>query len=415
MRALLTSLVFLITACAPRGGNSDKLVSVNIIDQNGFSESISDAHRLTKYASVDYLKPQTYQKVLRVYRTDKSGNNKAVITSYHPNGQIRQYLEAENSRARGIYREWHNNGSPKIEGAVVGGIGDLTDEAQQTWLFDGTNRAWNENKQLEAEITYAKGLLHGKATHYHSSGAVWKEMNYQSGEADGTVMVYLPNGTLLQKTDYHHGVPHGKSLRYWSNSQIASDETYDDGLLNHATYWSKTSEQVASIEAGNGQRALFGKDYLQELHTYRNGIAEGEVTVFEAKDQIARRYAVLEGSKHGEEVFYYPSGKRKLSIHWVRGNINGEVNSWYPSGTQESRREMSQNQREGISSAWYGDGSLMLIEEYSSDHLVRGEYHRKGASEIASKVTNGHGEAFLFDENGIFLQKILYQDGQPVR
>ena len=94
--------------------------------------------------------------------------------------------------------------------------------------------------------------------------------------------------------------------------------------------------------------------------------------------------------KDGEEIIYYERpllGRvprtdeemvAKVLITWRAGEMQGLVKSWYPSGQLESQREMAQNRRSGTSMAWYGDGSLMLIEEYCDDKLVRGDYFGRG-------------------------------------
>jgi antitoxin component YwqK of YwqJK toxin-antitoxin module len=68
-----------------------------------------------KMKSIDYLKPQPYQKVLRVFNKRKNANDFSIITSYHSNGNLFQYLEVEKARAKGNYREWFPNGSQKIQ------------------------------------------------------------------------------------------------------------------------------------------------------------------------------------------------------------------------------------------------------------------------------------------------------------
>ena len=169
---LILSAVFLIASgcqnyyssaiCKPR------LVSINIIDRNDFSETINNPDRLSTYDKVDFNEPQPYDKVLRVYSRDEEGNIKAYLNTYHPNGLPKQYLEVVNSRAYGTYKEWYPNGAQKIEAFVVGGEADIIDGSEKTWLFDGDCKAWNEKKELEAIIPYSKGEI-GRKSHLLSS------------------------------------------------------------------------------------------------------------------------------------------------------------------------------------------------------------------------------------------------------
>ena len=118
----------LLCACHP-AKQEENLVLIQIQDRNGLSETISNPDRLVTYDKIDFLSSQPYQKVLRVFR--KEGQNRSVITTYHPNGSTWQLLEAKEMRAFGTFREWFPNGAKKIEATVIGGSADLTPGAQE--------------------------------------------------------------------------------------------------------------------------------------------------------------------------------------------------------------------------------------------------------------------------------------------
>src|SRR5690606_28139013 len=119
---LLVSLI----GCRPQQKEAKPtLISINIIDENGLTETISNAERLKRFENTDFLASQPYQKVSRVYSRNAEGDICAYITSYHSNGGAKQYLEVVNGRAFGVYREWHFNGILKIDAIVIGGSGDL--------------------------------------------------------------------------------------------------------------------------------------------------------------------------------------------------------------------------------------------------------------------------------------------------
>lgn len=418
-------LILLLAFCESCGWHSEKnkepvLTSINIIDREGFTETISGSERLGQYQDVDFLKDQPYQKVLRIYSRDQCGDVKAYITSYHPNGQPKQYLEVLNNRAFGTYREWYQNGFLKLEAFVIGGTADIHTAAQQSWLFEGEAKAWNENGGLQACILYAKGELQGYSTYYHCNGKIWKRIPYDKNLTEGRSEVYLEDGQLFQSTDYYKGKKQGESIRYWSCNKIAADEKFCDGLLMEGRYYDLQGNLQASIVEGTGYRALFGKDSLGELHEYHGGLLDGEVKIFGTNCALVRINHLKNDIKHGEEIEYYEtvSSKQaprpKLSINWAEGKIQGVVRTWYPNGVQESQREISNNMKSGMATAWYRDGSLMLIEEYDRDKLMKGEYYRKGDSHPISEINGGKGLATLFDSEGSFLRKIDYNNSAPV-
>ncbi len=401
------------------GDGSPCLKSINIVDRNGFSETVSVPERLEQYERVNFLAPQPYQKVLRVYSRNQLGENYAEITSYHPNGQIKQYLEVVNNRASGSYKEWYVNGSLKLQATIVGGDPDINTASEKTWLFDGCSKAWDEEGRLLAEIPYVKGELNGLSIYYHPSGALWKKVPFERNQTHGVSETYLVTGETLQTTEYSRGVKNGRSLRFWHSQGTASDEEYVNGLLLKGLYYDICGNLIATIENGNGFRATFGKDSINELQEYRNGLMVGELKVYDTEGRLIKIYHVKNDLKHGEEDIFNPQPNAKgelyprLLINWYEGKIQGTVKTWYDNGVLESQREMSNNTKNGVSTAWYSDGSLMLIEEYDRDKIVKGEYFKCNEKIPVSQIKAGNGVATLFDADGNFLRKVEYYNGRP--
>lgn len=394
------------------------LASVHIVDRNGISEAITNKERLNQYLNVDFLSPQPYQKVLRIYTRDINGNLKAQVNSYHENGNPMQYLEVMNGRALGKYQEWHANGLMSISTKIIGGEPDVSMSAQKTWLFDDVSYAWNENGCLIAEIPYSQGVLEGLSVDYHANGQVWKRTAYSKNKLDGLSEIYKMNGELLQQTTYVQGSKHGPSYRFWGGNQLASQEEYFQNRLVTGCYFDKSGALISEVQNGTGFRAIFGKDSLYELQEYRQGVLEGEVRVYTPQGKLLRVYSMKKDLKHGEEIQYFEESclenlQPHLSIQWYEGNVQGISRSWYSNGNQESQKEMAKNAKNGVATAWYRDGNLMMIEEYESNKLVRGDYYRKGERIPVTQVIEGGGTATIFDEHGHFVKKISYSRGKP--
>jgi len=416
----ISLLLFLVGCRAPMSqASTEKMVSINIIDRNGMSETISSKDRIAAFQETDFLAPQPYQKVLRVYGRDKGGNTHSVITSYHPNGQIKQSLEGVNNRAYGKYREWFANGQQKIACDVIGGIADINSQAEQSWLFDGCNRAWDEDGTLQAEIYYSKGSLEGSSYYYHNNGEVWKHLPYSKNSLHGTFTTYLDDGSIFQTIEYKNGLKEGPATRFWKGGQVAYEENYVNNSLTSGSYFDLQGSLVAEIVDGNGFRAIFGKEQLTELHEYTKGKQAGLVKIFDGYNRLIRSYSIIDGEKHGQEIDYYSTRageplQQKLLITWNHGLLQGAVQSWYPNGNLESRKEMSHNKKNGILSAWYENGALMLVEEYENDRLIKGQYYRMDDQDPISHVKRGEGVATLFSPEGIFSKKVTYHDGKPL-
>ena len=394
-----------------------KLKSICLIDRNSISETISHVERIKQYEQVNFQCSQPYQKVLRIYHRDQNGDIHALINSYYPNGQPKQFLEVVNSRACGVYKEWHENGVHKLDAFVIGGEPDIGPSAENSWLFDGCTYSWNDEDILLAVIPYEKGALQGESLYYHLNGNLWKKVPFCDDEIHGSFGIYLETGELLQQINYCKGKKSGSSCRYWSPGQFACKEEYNDDLLIQGLYYSSTGTLISEIHEGDGYKAIFGKTGISELQEYRKGIQEGIVQVFDQNKNLIRKYYVKNNCKHGEDIEYddHPSRRErsKLLITWYEGKIQGIVKTWYDNGVQESKREMSNNAKNGISTAWYRDGSLMLLEEYEHNKLLKGEYYSRAEKQPISIVREGKGVATLFDSEGNFLKKINYDKGIP--
>ncbi len=420
---ILLCLLFFTLTAAKRGQNRKNrilpLTSIHIVDRNGFAETISNKERLNQYQNTNFLKPQPYQKVLRIYARSSSGNLRSVITTYHENGNVKQFLEVLNARAHGKYYEWHENGSMSVMTQVIGGTPDVTPMAERSWLFDGLSCAWDEEGNLMAEIPYCQGSIEGTAVHYHKNGQIWKAIPYSKNQADGLVQIFKSDGELLQQIHYVQGQRQGYSWRYWDCDHLASQEEYNCGKLVNGQYFDQQGNVVGEVKQGNGYRAVFGKTHIQELQEYVDGVLEGEVKVFNAEGRLKRIYHVKNGIKHGEEIEYYDrltaalTPQPKLSFHWYEGKVQGLAKTWYTNGNQESQKEMAKNAKNGVLTAWYRDGNLMMMEEYEDDKLTRGDYFKKGERSPVSQVNQGKGLATIFDADGYFVQKINYFNGKP--
>ena len=171
---LLSAIAIWTTSCAAQKNRQvvvyeePYLTGISFIDRNGLSETINNPERLEQYDNVDFFTAQPYQKVLHIFSRDVCGNIPSHIFSYHENGTLRQYLEIVNGRACGTYQEWHPNGALRISAKVIEGAGDIVENSQRSWIFDGTCEVWDENGTLIAQLSYNKGAQEGIAKYYHS-------------------------------------------------------------------------------------------------------------------------------------------------------------------------------------------------------------------------------------------------------
>lgn len=415
-------LGLLVAGCAGKyaSNSQGELSTIQIIDRNGFNETINNPDRLAMLQKNDFLTAQPYQKVVRIYKRNKEGKNIGKLTTYHENGGPWQYLETINSRANGEYKEWYQNGSLRMVATVVEGVGDLTPQAQTSWRFHGKSRVWNEEGVLIAEIAYDKGLLEDQSVYYHTNGQISKIIPYRLNRIEGAIEIFNKEGGLIGTTQYSNGQKDGVSSFKGSDHIPPREEEYEGGKLVRGKYWDFSSNLIAEIEGGDGHKPIFENGSIKIEHEFKKGLPEGEVRVYKENGALDSIYHVQDGQKHGEEWCYFDleqTGKAPqpmLHIHWQNDEVHGMVRTWYQNGVLESEKEMAHNKKHGVLLAWYEDGNLMIVEEYENDTLINGKYLKKGEDLPVSRVVEGTGYATLFDKEGNFIRKIEYRKGNPI-
>jgi antitoxin component YwqK of YwqJK toxin-antitoxin module len=409
---IICSLV--LYGCFSGSKYHEDLVCVHITDRNGVSEVISSTERLKNYSNANFLSPQPYKKVVRVYGKDESGKSLSKITSYHSNGQLAQYLEAVDARAYGVYKQWHENGILAIDADVIGGPADLNDIAQKEWLFDGLCKAWDLDGNLVSKILYEKGKLQGQSYYYHPNGQIKKILPYKDNFIEGEVLEYSEENDLIGCSNYTKGKKEGISQFFYNGKELYS-EKYKNGLLIEGNYYDILGNQISEIKNGDGKKALYEENNISKLLSFRKGYQEGLIECFSNDHQIVNTYHLKEGKKQGEEIFYYSNANRtpKLIINWKDNLIHGIMKTWHENGMQQNQTEYSNNKKNGVSCAWYIDGSVMLVEEYENDKLIKGLYYKINDSEPISSISEGNGVAYIYDEQGVFIRKTKYIKGFP--
>jgi len=419
-KTVITSLLVLgLMACATHRAGPDRMVSIQIVDRNGFDETISYPDRLAIFQEVDFLAPQPYEKVVRVYGKSAEGKSLAKLTSYHSNGHIWQYLEVVSGRANGYYKEWHPNGRLKLKAYVIEGVGNLSGEAKESWVFEGKSYVWNEDGNLRAEIPYEKGVLSGESLTYYSDGAIEKKETYNRGKIDGTITYFDRNGQLLGEEEMFQGQRHGRSYWLGNADKPPYEETYRLGKLMDGHYTDSQGETLATVSNGKGRKSTYIKGKIEKITSYEDGVPKGPVDVYHPIGFLERVFHINGEIKNGEETIYYPAKKGavlkpKLVLSWRNNQIQGKCRTYYLSGQMESEKEMYQNKKHGTHLAWYESGGLMLVEEYENDRLMSGKYYKKDDKHAVCEVVDGNGEVTLFDSEGYLLKRVKYVYGRPV-
>ncbi len=392
-------------------------MTVVLQDRNGFSETVSQQDRLQRLSNLNFLDPQPYQKVIRVFHRTSEGSIPSVLTTYHSNGHLHHFLEVINGRAQGSYRQYHANGKLKIEAQVTGGVADLTEAAMATWQFDGEAKVYDQAGRLEAIIPYLMGRLHGCEQRFFGHGARMSCRQFEDGTAHGPQELWSESGQLLMRAQMVRGQLHGIRHEWTAEGQLRAAEEWSEGKLMTARYPGIQAQELPvqlGVEAGCGWQPDFAGGRLIGAGEVLQGLRQGRVLRWESGGKIERSWEELNGSKNGLERLFEPStGRTRLEMTWESGMLTGPCRCFDMQGNLESQWEMLDNQRHGRLISWYRNGRVMMLEDYDRGRLIRGEYFEMGSSSPVSRVDAGFGTATIFRPDGRPFRVISIQDGQP--
>jgi antitoxin component YwqK of YwqJK toxin-antitoxin module len=414
MNKLLPLMIcFLLLSCQSKLSESS-ILAIQLTDLNGFTETITNPKQLISFEKNDFLTPQPYKKIVVTYRPSSNTSSKySKVLSYHQNGQVKQLLNVEGFQSKGLYKEWYSNGQLRVQTQLVGGTGDLTPEAQKTWVFNDLFEAFYSNQEKKALIPFIKGKLSGEARYFFPNGQTHKIIEYSNNEINGSFTSYNTDGTLSEETRYSKGLKHGPATLFNQDVNFRLEEFYEQGYLLSGTYF-QGEEKLSEVFNRQGKRTLLSKLLKIEepvIDGQRNGLVkEHSSTGFLKKEKN------LKGSvKDGLETFYFstPPYHKRLSISWELSQLNGPVNTWYSNGNTESSFYLKQGTKEGLSKAWFPSGHLMFHEEYYEGKLINASYYKEGEKKPFSLIKEGKGLASLFDEQGFSKEQVHYENGEP--
>jgi len=413
MKKLL--LCTLLLASCHRQPDSSHLLSLQLVDRNGQTETISQTLRVKQYEKQDFTKPQPYEKILRVYTKNSEGKNPSILTTYHKNGGLFQHLEALDGRAYGHFWEYYESGSIRIKAHVIEGTAELHPLAQSSWVFDGPCEVFYPSGAKQADFSYNKGKKEGIAHYYYPDGQPQKILHFIQDEACGELKEFYPSGALYQQLFFDKGVQDQEAFLYAETNQLLQKEIWDHDLLQEGQYFDATGALISEINHGKGIKSVLEKGVLKTTLEYCEGKPEGLIKVFDGKGFLESSYQLSKGEKEGEEIIYYPGKTQpKVTLSWHQDQISGIVKTYYESGALQSQKTYSMNKKNGPSTVFYEEGSLMMVENYHQDKLSEGQYYKKNDSYPMSTIEGGSGTATFFDEWGNIKQEILYEKGKVV-
>lgn len=182
--------------------------------------------------------------------------------------------------------------------------------------------------------------------------------------------------------------------------QLAADEIIDkpgEEFSSNKIQMIIPDEDIQNddIETGNGiHRVYWSKNSLKTEGTVRNGMKEGEWTIFfeDSEGKIIRaKGSYLKNNLHGQWITYYKDGRVQSRQTYLHGKLNGIYYQFSENGVPIAEITFKKGIKNGVYKQYYPDGKPKEISMYANDIK--------------------HGTENLFYPNGKRISIGIYQNG----
>ena len=121
------------------------------------------------------------------------------------------------------------------------------------------------------------------------------------------------------------------------------------------------------------------------------------------------------GRRQGVWKKYYPSGKIKSEIKYVKGSPKGNFTTYYENGQIEEKGSWSAKVYNGKFIRYYENGEIAQVKSFNEKGKTDGEviyYYPNGKEELVFETTNGlgRGKATRYWPNGDVKEKITFNE-----
>lgn len=154
--------------------------------------------------------------------------------------------------------------------------------------YNGSQKKWFENGQLEREENYIDGRKTGWQRYYDISGKLLGESNLIDGT--GKISVKYANGQRAFEENYLNGELDGLQKSWYKNGQIAAEYNFVSG--KRVGLQTAYSEKGEIVEEGN---LIDGNGVIKANHNYYDSKVSYE---------YQNGFLVNGGTYEGDEIFY---------------------------------------------------------------------------------------------------------------
>ena len=168
----------------------------------------------------------------------------------------------------------------------------------------------------------------------------------------------------------------GKAYSYFPNGDTATVVTYKDGILDGeiTSWYAKDIRQLEGI-VDKGQKAGIWKMYfesgkIKKQTTYAHNIEDGEETFWFENGNIEKKGAYTEGKLTGKYTWYYENGQKKQEGFFTAGSEDSTWSEWYETGKPKMIGHLTNLERNGDWTFWDAQGNITDKKNYQHGLVI---------------------------------------------
>ncbi len=230
--------------------------------------------------------------------------------------------------------------------------------------------------------------------------------NYNGTKWDGNIKKYYRSGELLFEGKYRMGYPEGEHYTYFERKNKNEKELRVKSVKRYDLQGELDGQAVSYYENGN----------IEELQTYKHGLADGEYLAYYEDGTLKRKGAYQSDMRHGNFITFYESGKMKEVGRFYNDELDGRILNYYESGIIKSVFNMRDGELHGDRFLYFENGQLSDRQHFKDDKAdgMCVSYHENGMIAIIGTFKNNemNGTFRWFDENGKKTDEGNYVNGK---
>jgi len=220
----------------------------------------------------------------------------------------------------------------------------------------------------------------------------------------------------------------GKAYVYFPNGDTQTVVTYKDGIPDGAIvgWYAKDLKQVEGF-VDKGQKAGTWKLYfesgkIKKQTTYSHNVEDGEETFWFESGNIEKKGTYSEGKLNGKYTWYYENGQKKQEGFFTAGSQDSTWSEWYETGKQKMAGQFTNLEKNGDWTFWdeqgnitakknYQHGLVIVAKDNFDTYLEKMEYYlaKKNYKEALKNVEAAEATiATKSDTNKVYMNLLVY-------